>query len=106
MFDLLVHKNALSATKSLELIQIQLGCARDCKDAEIKLALCGNVDVLLGQMKRLVHRPLSVVIEKHDSSPTPQEAIAEAYLDHANMVADLGHSDLAQLSRKRAEKWG
>ncbi|KAF8958122.1 hypothetical protein BGZ46_002036 [Entomortierella lignicola] len=101
-------KNTLSAVKSLNLIQILLNNARiqDSNDADIKLVLCNYADELLARMKNTVKRPSIGAHSKDDGNQTLREEIASAYLDHANLVADLGHPELALNSRKRAEKWG
>ncbi|KAG0049620.1 hypothetical protein BGZ83_005545 [Gryganskiella cystojenkinii] len=114
MFDL-NSKTPLSAAQTLELVQIQLGFARECKDDAIKLTLCKYADKLLEPMKKVVKRP-TTNNNNHSSNPnnreeeekeqTLRESIATAYLDHANLVADLGLPDLAQTSRRRADKWG
>ncbi|KAF9202010.1 hypothetical protein BGZ49_007804 [Haplosporangium sp. Z 27] len=106
MFD--IHsKNTLSAVKSLNLIQILLNNARiqDSNDADIKLVLCNYADELLAHMKNTVKRPSIGAHSKDDGNQTLREEIASAYLDHANLVADLGRPELALNSRKRAEKW-
>ncbi|KAF9161622.1 hypothetical protein BGX21_008753 [Mortierella sp. AD011] len=110
MFDMFdIHsKNTLSAVKSLNLIQILLNDARvqDSNNADIKFILCNYVDVLLAHMKNIVKRPSTGIHSKDDGDQTLREEIASANLDHANLVADLGHPELALKSRKRAEKWG
>ncbi|KAF9197986.1 hypothetical protein BGZ49_001339 [Haplosporangium sp. Z 27] len=55
-------------------------------------------------MKKYVKR--TTVSNNDDGQQALREGIAAAYLDHANLVADLGHADLAQNSRRRADKWG
>ncbi|KAF9926077.1 hypothetical protein BGZ67_008278 [Mortierella alpina] len=106
MFDSL-NKNALPPNKALELIQIVLGTAHDCKDADIRMVICSYVDTLLRKMKRVLKRPYSIMGSKRESGDRIlREGIATAYLDHANLLADLGHADLALSSRQRADKWG
>lgn len=109
MFDMR-SKNTLSLAKSLEVIQILLNTAREgSKDPEIKMVFCDYADALLGHMKSILKRPGSSSDKRHDDSggdKVLQESVATAYLDHAILVADLGQLDLAQNSRKRADKWG
>ncbi|GJJ67835.1 hypothetical protein EMPS_00181 [Entomortierella parvispora] len=98
-------KHALSPSKSLGLIQFHLKNARDSKDPEIQLVLCEYADSLLEHMKKSVKRtpPANV---KNDTEKELREGIAEAYLDHANLMADLGQPDRVLASRKKADKWG
>ncbi|KAG0043057.1 hypothetical protein BGZ83_011888, partial [Gryganskiella cystojenkinii] len=93
----------LSPAKSLELVQFHLKNAREVKDPEIRMALCDHVDAILEPMKKIVKRTPT---KPNDSEQALREGIATAYLEHANLVADLGHPDRAQTSRKRANKWG
>ena len=93
----------LSPAKSLELAQFHLSNAREVKDPEIRMALCDHADAILEPMKRVVKRTPS---KPNDGEQALREGIAAAYLDHANLVANLGHPDKAQTSRKRADKWG
>jgi len=107
MFDHTL-KHALPATKALQVVQTFLRNARESKDTAIQMVFCEYADALLGHMKRTVKRPPS---SNHsdttdDNEHTIRIAIARAYLDHANLVADLGQVDLALNSRKRADKWG
>ncbi|KAG9319127.1 hypothetical protein KVV02_001706, partial [Mortierella alpina] len=109
MFDIDSQQkgNALTATQALQLVHILFDKARECQDPAIKLALCGNADAYLGNMKQLVKRATTASTNHNDDSErTVKEEIASAYLDHANLVADLGHAILAVNSRRRAEKWG
>ncbi|KAG0305305.1 hypothetical protein BGZ99_002145, partial [Dissophora globulifera] len=103
MFDT-SPKSALSASKTLALIQVHLTHARESKDVEIKLVWCEYADNLLDQMKTLVKRP--VTGNKGAVDQTLQQEIARAYLEHANLLADLGFAEKAQKSRRRADKWG
>ncbi|GJJ77370.1 hypothetical protein EMPS_09729 [Entomortierella parvispora] len=100
-------KHALPAAKTLQVVQTLLRNARESKDGAIQMVFCEYADTLLGPMKKTI-KPTP----DNNSSTTDSEgqairvAIAQAYLDHANIVADLGYTDLAQKSRKRADKWG
>ncbi|KAF9994208.1 hypothetical protein BGZ79_001035 [Entomortierella chlamydospora] len=101
MFE--IHaKHALSASQSLELIQFLLSNARD-KEPPIRFVLCNYAKALLESMKEIVKR---TSIDNKDGNQSLREGIASAYLDHANLVADLGHPDQAQTSRRKADKWG
>ncbi|KAF9950919.1 hypothetical protein BGZ72_007489 [Mortierella alpina] len=103
----------LSPSKMLELVQLQLTQARSSKDQEIALAICKLADSILASLKCVVKRPhrfRSSSRSIHDADPEQEtslcQEIACAYMDHANLMATLGHAELAQNSRKRAEKWG
>lgn len=96
-------KSALSASKTLEVIQFQLTHARESKDVEIKLVWCSSADNLLGHMKHLVKRPGT---GSKNNDRTLQQEIASVYLEHANLLAGLGFAEKAQGTRQRADKWG
>ncbi|KAG0043710.1 hypothetical protein BGZ83_011109 [Gryganskiella cystojenkinii] len=102
------YKNALTAPHALELIQLALRNARESKEPSISLALCEYVDTVLGQMKKTVKRPSASTATRtiDQNQQVLQQAIAQAYLDHADLVADLDHADIAKESRRKAEKWG
>ncbi|KAG0310748.1 hypothetical protein BGZ99_000169 [Dissophora globulifera] len=106
MFDSF-NGDALPPNKALELIQTLLITTHDCRDADIRMVLCSYVDTLLSKMKRTHRGPFSAMGFKRDNGDSVlREGIAAAYLDHANLLADLGHADLALCSRQRADKWG
>ena len=105
MFELHAKTATLTATQVLEVVHILFDNARECRDPAIKLALCTSADGYLGGMKQLVKRP-ATTNNNDDGEQTVREEIASAFLDHANLVADLGHANLAMKSRSRAEKWG
>jgi len=98
-------KHALSPSKSLGLAQFHLTNARESKDTEIQLVLCEYADSLLEHMKRSIKRtpPANT---KNDPEKELREGVAAAYLDHANLMADLGQQDKAVASRRKADKWG
>ena len=103
----------LAPSKTLEVVRWQLKQAYDSKDPEIILIICNFADSLLASLKSVVkrsHRVTSSSGTIHNVDPDQESLlcheIASAYLDHANLMADLGHADLAQNSRKRADKWG
>ena len=108
MFDLQSKTSALTATQTLGVVRILFDNAQECNDPAIKLALCTSADWYLGGMKQLVKRPAATTTKNNneDREQTVREEIASAFLDHANLVADLGHANLAMKSRSRAEKWG
>ncbi len=103
----------LSPAKTLELVQLQLNQARNFNDPEIALAICKIADSLLASLKAVVKRPnrfrpssaSSHDVNSQQEVPLCQE-IARAYIDHANLMGALGYADMAQDSRKRADKWG
>ncbi|KAF9171728.1 hypothetical protein BGX21_010253 [Mortierella sp. AD011] len=103
MFELYT-KHVLSAAQSLEYIQALLKNGHETKDAALRLAFCNNADTLLLHMKKYVKR--TNTSNNDDGDQFLRQGIAAAYLDHANMMADLGHPEQAQNSRRRAEKWG
>ena len=105
MFGSHSKTTALTATQTLEVVRILFDNARECKDPAIKLALCTSADGYLGGMKQLVKRP-ATTNNNDDGEQTVREEIASAFLDHANLVADLGNASQAVNSRRRAEKWG
>ena len=103
----------LAPSKTLELVRLQLQQAHDSKDPEITLIICNFADSLLASLKSVVKRPPRVTSSSgpiHNVDPDQEsllcQEIASAYLEHANLMADLGHADMAQNSRKRADKWG
>ncbi|KAG0049623.1 ribonuclease T2-like [Gryganskiella cystojenkinii] len=115
-----VAAHALSCSDALELVQILLKQAQECQKPSIKLALCDKVDAQLKQMKQFVKRPSLFATNSSNSTiglsnksntgvddQAPlREAIARAYLTHAQLMVDLRCPDQAQLSRSRADKWG
>ncbi|KAF9560535.1 hypothetical protein EC968_006122 [Mortierella alpina] len=106
----------LSPRKTLELVRLQLSQARqarDSKDADVSLVICKFADSLLASLKAVVKRPHRFCISSGsihnidlEQETSLCEEIANAYLDHANLMADLGKEAMAQTSRKRADKWG
>ncbi|KAG0040580.1 hypothetical protein BGZ83_002480, partial [Gryganskiella cystojenkinii] len=101
-------KNTLTPFQSLKLVQTLLDDVReqDTNDTAIKLVLCNYVDALLSHMKNTVEKPSSTNQNNEDSSQALREGIAAAYLDHANLMSDLGHPELALNSCRRADEWG
>src|SRR5690348_6308731 len=97
-------KHTLSAPQSLEIIQTLLKNGGETKDATVQLFFCNNVDTLLGHMKKLIKR--TNASNNDDGNQVLREGITTAYLDHANLMAELGHPEQAQISRRRADKWG
>lgn len=97
-------KSAVSASKILEVIQVHLAHARESKDVAIKLVWCSSTDNLLSHMKHLVKRPSTG--SKNNDDQTFQQQIASVYLEHANLLVELGFVEKAQHSLRRANKWG
>ncbi|KAG0024769.1 hypothetical protein BGZ80_007704 [Entomortierella chlamydospora] len=54
-------------------------------------------------MKRVVKKPNA---GNSDAEEILRDGFARAYLMHSKLLADLGYSAQAQISHKRAEKWG
>ncbi|KAG0306589.1 hypothetical protein BGZ98_002108 [Dissophora globulifera] len=105
MFDTF-SRNALPPNKALELIQTLLITAHECRDADIKMVLCSYVDTLLSKMKRTLRGPFGIIgFKRKNGDRVLRDGIAAAYLDLANLLADLRHPDLALRSRQRAGKW-
>ncbi|KAF9950714.1 hypothetical protein BGZ72_007667 [Mortierella alpina] len=105
------HKShTLLAPHALKLVQISIKNAQESSEPSIQLALCEYIDTLLAQMKRTVKPPSNTTPITADSDQDHHHALgremAQAYLDHANLIADLGYPDRAKKSRRRAEKWG
>ncbi|KAG0004117.1 hypothetical protein BGZ79_010242 [Entomortierella chlamydospora] len=90
MFELLT-KHVLSTAQSLEYIQALLKNGHETKDVALRLAFCNNADTLLLHMKKHVKR--TNTSNNDDGDQFLREGIAAAYLDHANMMADLGHPE-------------
>ncbi|KAG0356403.1 hypothetical protein BGZ54_000737 [Gamsiella multidivaricata] len=113
LFDF-AFKPSLAPGKTLNLVEQELGSARETKDedSEISLAHCDYADRLLSSLKGKVKRSpdSNGTIKKGRLSDmteqTLRDRIANAYLDHANLAADLGFPDKAKKSRMRADKWG
>ncbi|KAG0277389.1 hypothetical protein BGZ96_002884 [Linnemannia gamsii] len=103
MFELHT-KHALSASQSLEIIQTLLKNGGETKDATVRLVFCNKVETLLGHMKKLIKK--TNASNNDDGNQALREGIATAYLDHANLMAELGHPEQAQISRRQADKWG
>ena len=98
-------KNTLSELQTLAVIQVHLAQAREAEDTEIKLFWCDSADSLLGPLKTRVKRPGPG--NKNNGDQILQQRIASAYLEHADLLTDLGgHMDKARKSLQRAEKWG
>ncbi|KAG0044723.1 hypothetical protein BGZ83_009996 [Gryganskiella cystojenkinii] len=103
----------LVPSKILELIRLQLKQAHDSEDPEVTLIFCNFADWLLTSLKTVVKRPSRLKSSSRTvhGDGSEQETllfqeIASAYLDHANLMVDLGYADMAQKSRSRADKWG
>jgi len=106
-------KPSLAPEKTLSLVQSQLKNAREATDADIVMAHCNHANRLLSSLKGKVKRTLgntgggSPVKAKSDmTEQVLRDGIVNAYLDIANIVADLGFADKAQRSRLKADKWG
>ncbi len=96
-------RNALSPQKTLDLANFYLENARKAKDVEIALVLCDEAEASLSQMKRALrkaHNPETL------ADQTLQAKIANVYFEHGKVLENLGHPDKAQVSFKKAEKWG
>lgn len=104
MFDFW-SKNALPAQKALELVKVHLTHAQESKDDGMKLVWCDYADTVLGNMRSLVKRPSSSRKNEDSQTLQLQQDIANAYLEHANLVAELELPEKAEASRRRANKW-
>lgn len=102
-----IFKPSLAPEKTLTLVQCQLKNARETTDADIVMAHCNHADRLLSSLKGKVKRTLGNTGARSDTTEQAlRVAIVNAYLDMANIVADLGFPDKAQRSRLKADKWG
>ena len=104
MFDF-KPKSALPVQKALELVKVHLAHARESKDDAMKTVWCDYADTVLGNMRSLVRRPISNRKNEVGQTLQLQQDIAKAYLEHANLVAELELADKAKVSRRRAAKW-
>ncbi|UAW64649.2 pentapeptide repeat-containing protein [Mycoavidus sp. HKI] len=96
-------RSALSPQKTLDLANCYLENARKAKDLEIALVLCDDAEASLSQMKRALrkaHTPETL------ADQTLRTKIGTVYFEHGKVLENLGHSDKAQVSYKKAEKWG
>ncbi|KAF9360000.1 hypothetical protein BGX26_010837 [Mortierella sp. AD094] len=99
----LSSRSVLSPQKALELIHFYLENARKAKDPEIALVLCDDAEASLSLMRKIAKKAQ----DPQNSADKPlREQIATAYFDHSELLERLGHHDKAQVSYKKAEKWG
>ena len=87
--------------------------AHDSKDPKIILVICNIASWLLATLKSVAKRhsrstSFSGAIHNIDLEQETLlfQDIASAYLDHANLMGNLGHANMTQESRRRAESLG
>ncbi|KAG0346837.1 hypothetical protein BGZ54_005083, partial [Gamsiella multidivaricata] len=97
-------RKALSAQKELELTNIYVENARKTKDREIALVLRDDAEAALSRMKRAAKKTFTTSLSVEDQAL--RDGFAGACFEHANLLESLGYSEMAQVSYKRAEKWG
>ncbi|KAG0056057.1 hypothetical protein BGZ83_006494 [Gryganskiella cystojenkinii] len=97
-------RRASSPQKELELANFHLDNARKTKDAQIVLMICDDAEAALSRMKRAAKKTLTCPLSVEDQAL--RDGFAGAYLEHAKLMESLGYSEMAQVSYKRAEKWG
>ncbi len=96
-------RSTLSPQKMLDLASSYLETARKTKDLEIALVLCDDAEASLSQMKkslRKAHAPETL------ADQTLRDKIATVYFEHGKVLKQLGQHDIAQMSYKKAQKWG
>ncbi|KAG0041642.1 hypothetical protein BGZ83_001517, partial [Gryganskiella cystojenkinii] len=94
---------ALSPQKELELAFFYLEHACKNKDREIALALCDDAEAALCRMKRAAKKTPATPLSVEDQAQRCR--IADAYFKHSDILANLGHMELAKASYKKAKKW-
>ncbi|KAG0362320.1 hypothetical protein BGZ54_008681, partial [Gamsiella multidivaricata] len=97
-------RSALSPQKELEIVDIFLENARQNKDREIALALCDDAVAALSRVKRATKKTLTPPLSVEGQ--TLRDGIATAYFEHGELQDSLGNRELAQVSYKKAERWG
>ncbi|KAG0366091.1 hypothetical protein BGZ54_005823, partial [Gamsiella multidivaricata] len=97
-------RKALSLQRGLEIANLHLDNARKTKDPEIALALCNDAEAALSRMKRAAKKTLKLPLSDEDQAL--RDRFAGACLEHANLLESFGYIKMAQVSYKRAEKWG
>ncbi|KAG0348636.1 hypothetical protein BGZ54_004563, partial [Gamsiella multidivaricata] len=96
--------STLSPQKELEVANILLEIARNTNDTGISLQFCSDAEAALSRMKRATKKTLASPQSGVDQ--TLRDGIASAYLEHGKLLNNLGHSEMAQTSYKKAAKWG
>ncbi|KAG0345524.1 hypothetical protein BGZ54_005548, partial [Gamsiella multidivaricata] len=98
-------RKVLSPQQELELANFHIENARKAKGQEFfALALCDDAEAALSRMKRAARKILTTPLTVEDQAL--RDGFAGTCLEHANLLVSLGHSEMAQVSYKRAEKWG
>ncbi|KAG0234640.1 hypothetical protein BGX31_004488 [Mortierella sp. GBA43] len=97
-------KGALSLHQALELCNIYLDNAFKTNDRDISLLLCHDAEATLSQARNTDKK-----IPDHFKDAkyhVARSGIATAYIDLGKLLELQGHGDVAELARKKTEKWG
>ncbi|KAG0286965.1 hypothetical protein BGZ98_004865, partial [Dissophora globulifera] len=93
-----------SPQKELELAEIYLEIARKTKDAKIASMICEDAEAALSRMRKSVKKTLKSPLSAEDQAL--RDGFLNACIEHAKLVEGLGYNEMAEVSYKRAEKWG
>jgi hypothetical protein len=88
---------SLSLQHALDLANIYLENASKAPHPDIALVLCHDTELALSQAKKAA---------KRTEDSTVRQGIAIAYIGLGRELDSHGHSNEAQTSYKKAEKWG
>ncbi|KAI8598725.1 hypothetical protein EDD21DRAFT_356115 [Dissophora ornata] len=99
-----VFASGLSPQQALELANLHLENALTTKDPELALKCCDYAEAALSRMKRPAKKIVMSSLRADDLAL--RDGIAAAYSEIGKLLISLGNSAKAQVSNKKAEKWG
>lgn len=91
-----------SPQKALEYTHVCLKTARETNELELALVLCNDAEASLSQVVKKV----PAMSPKNGEDPTLREGIAAACFELGKLQEQLGLGSKANISYKKAEKWG
>ncbi|KAG0318345.1 hypothetical protein BGZ99_005724, partial [Dissophora globulifera] len=97
--------DTLSPKQALKLANLHLENARKFEeDSEIALALCNDAVAALSRMRTVAKKNLKIPQSAEDQAL--RNGIATAYFEHGSLLEHLDDIKMANISYKKAEKWG
>ncbi|KAG0306966.1 hypothetical protein BGZ98_001388, partial [Dissophora globulifera] len=98
--------STLSPQQALNLATFYLENAPKTKDTdpEVALAMCEDAKAALSRMKKDAKKSLRSSQSVEDQAL--RDRIAAAYISRSSLLDDWGYTDLAQISYRKAKKWG
>ncbi|KAG0313965.1 hypothetical protein BGZ99_008459, partial [Dissophora globulifera] len=97
-------QSTLSPQQALDLATFHLENAVKFKDLEVTLALCNDAETALSRMKRAARKSLKTPQSAEDQAL--RDGVAAAYFKHGGLLEHLGRIEMANISYRKAEKWG